>query len=345
MYTSYKGDETFKEIIVSIYDFIQSTPHPKEWLEEKVKLFDCKETSFEQTIWGKVLFKQAKNMLEDMKLRVKQELNRIKYEDDIEKFVQVLTDDTQKIDEVYNSSDWNSMFEKLEVFQLSKFPINKKVAEELKDRMKAVRQTVREDIKKIKGKILIYSSKQAFEDIKIMYEILTLIKEMVIEFSDRFKASKQAKNIMDFSDIEHFALDILNAGEAEKNHVCKKYIDKFEEILIDEYQDSNLVQEKILSSISRGNNTFMVGDVKQSIYKFRQARPELFLDKYEKYKVKEELQTGDDLKIQLFKNFRSRQNVLTLTNLIFDSIMSRELGDIDYTNEEYLNLRSLLFRR
>ena len=111
---------------------------------------------------------------------------------------------------------------------------------------------------------------------------------------------------------------------------------KFEEIDIDEYQDSNLVQEYILNSISRGNNIFMVGDVKQSIYRFRQARPELFLEKYENYKL-EEKNSKNGEKIQLFKNFRSRKNILDITNNIFKNIMSKEIGEIEYNENEYLN--------
>lgn len=125
-------------------------------------------------------------------------------------------------------------------------------------------------------------------------------------------------------------------GKIISTDIANEYKEKFEEIAIDEYQDSNLVQEYILSSISRGNNIFMVGDVKQSIYKFRQARPELFLDKYENYSMNKE--TGKDLKIKLFKNFRSRKNILDFTNLVFDNIMSKEAGDILYNEEEYLNL-------
>ena len=125
-------------------------------------------------------------------------------------------------------------------------------------------------------------------------------------------------------------------GTHTRTEVAKKYQNRFNEIAIDEYQDSNLVQEYILTSVSKGNNIFMVGDVKQSIYKFRQARPELFLDKYKKYNLNESNNYG--LKIQLFKNFRSRENILDLTNLIFKNIMSYELGEIDYNKEEYLNL-------
>lgn len=143
---------------------------------------------------------------------------------------------------------------------------------------------------------------------------------------------------MDFSDIEHFALKILLDENGKPTEIAKKYQEKFEEIAIDEYQDSNLVQEYILTSISRGNNIFMVGDVKQSIYKFRQARPDLFLDKYRRYKLKKQKTKEEDLKIQLFKNFRSRKEVLDFSNFIFSNIMSEELGELNYTEEEYLNL-------
>ncbi len=167
-----------------------------------------------------------------------------------------------------------------------------------------------------------------------MYRILLKLQDLILTFEKEFSKRKREKNIVDFSDVEHFALDILlNSSE-----VAKKYQDKYEEIAIDEYQDSNLVQEYILTAISRKNNIFMVGDVKQSIYKFRQAMPELFLNKYETYQKKENKALENDLKIQLFKNFRSKQNILQFTNLIFEDIMSKDLGDIDYNEEEYLNL-------
>lgn len=167
-----------------------------------------------------------------------------------------------------------------------------------------------------------------------MYSILIKLQDLILTFEKEFTKRKREKNMVDFSDVEHFALDILlNASE-----VTKKYQEKYEEIAIDEYQDSNLVQEYILTAISRQNNIFMVGDVKQSIYKFRQAMPELFLSKYEAYQKKENRALEEDLKIQLFKNFRSKQNILQFTNIIFEDIMSKILGDIDYNEEEYLNI-------
>lgn len=175
-----------------------------------------------------------------------------------------------------------------------------------------------------------------------MYEILKKLEGLILEYQQEFEKKKRERNIVDFSDVEHFALQILctqnENGEIEKTQIAKSYEEKFEEIAIDEYQDSNLVQEYILKSIARENNIFMVGDVKQSIYKFRQAMPELFLSKYASYPSKLEQNGEENLKIQLFKNFRSRENVLDMTNLVFKNIMSDLLGDIDYNEDEYLNL-------
>lgn len=209
-----------------------------------------------------------------------------------------------------------------------------KIDSEGKDKAKEIRDEVKKKLAKVLDKIFICNSQESNQDINNMYNILVKLQSLILTFEKEFSKRKREKNIVDFHDIEHFALEILlNSSE-----VAEKYQNKYEEIAIDEYQDSNLVQEYILTSISRKNNIFMVGDVKQSIYKFRQAMPELFLNKYETYQKKEKKLPEEDLKIQLFKNFRSKQNILQFTNLIFENIMSKLLGDIEYQEEEYLNL-------
>ena len=161
----------------------------------------------------------------------------------------------------------------------------------LKDEAKQVRDNVKKKVQKVLNKILICNSKQANEDIFDMYSTLSKLKNLVFEFEQEFSKRKREKNIVDFHDVEHFALQILlkeEDGKVKPTDIAKKYQEKFEEIAIDEYQDSNLVQEYILNSVSNGKNVFMVGDVKQSIYKFRQAMPELFISKYNTYKIKDE---------------------------------------------------------
>ena len=150
-----------------------------------------------------------------------------------------------------------------------------------------------------------------------------------------FSKAKKDKGALDFNDLEHLCLKILSNKES---NVANKFKEYFDEVLVDEYQDSNNVQESIINLVSRkydnNPNVFMVGDVKQSIYRFRQAKPELFLDKYATYSSEE----GSNRKIQLYKNFRSRYEVITGVNYIFKELMSKEVGEIEYTNEEALNL-------
>ena len=268
-------------------------------------------------------------------LNLQNELEKLKYEADTEKFVVTLSEDIRKINSVYEKQTWDEVYYGINEISLNRFPTDKRVPDEVKTRIKDTRKKVKDQIIKILKEIMLYTSEEANENIREMYPVLKKIQDIVLEFSDAFSKTKQDRNIMDFNDIEHFALNILSK---EEKNVVDRYKEKYVEILIDEYQDSNLVQEYILNTISKGNNIFMVGDVKQSIYKFRQARPELFLEKYETYKNIEELAEDDNLKIQLFKNFRSRKNVLDITNIVFKNIMSKELGDIDYTETEYLNL-------
>lgn len=332
-YTGYRGDEALKEIVLEMYNYTQTMPFPEKWLEEKIEMFNLSETSFESTVWGNILFNKVKDELNDGILNLENELERIKYEQDVEKFILVLSEDIRKMKEVYDKQTWDKVYLGINELHLDRFPVDKRVPDEIKEDIKNIRNKIKEQIKKIGQSIMIYTSEEANENIREMYGVLKQIQTLVLEFGKAFSKEKQDRNIMDFSDIEHFALNILASKE-----VADRYREKYEEILIDEYQDSNLVQEYILNGISKGNNTFMVGDVKQSIYKFRGARPELFLRKYEKYKQKEEKTENEDLKIQLFKNFRSRKNVLGLTNIIFQNIMSKELGDIDYDEKEYLNL-------
>lgn len=341
-YTTYKSDDTLKELILKIYKYIQSFPFPEKWLEESVNKFVLeKNTSFEKTIWGEILFSIAKEEIIDSIIRLKEQLEKIKYEEDFNKFFITISEDIRKLENLYSLEKWDELYNNLTNFKFDMWPRDKKAEETLREEIKQERDKIKKNINNIIEKIIICNSEEAIEEMKEVFPIANKMKNIIIEFSEKFAEAKKEKNIIDFNDIEHFALKILIKEENGKNvisNVAKKYREKFVEIAIDEYQDSNLIQEYILTTISRGNNTFMVGDIKQSIYKFRQARPELFLEKYENYKLKDELQENDNLKIQLFKNFRSRKEVLDFTNLVFENIMQKELGDIEYNEIEFLNL-------
>ena len=345
IYTSYRDDTPLKDLILKIYTYIQSSPFPEEWLNQKIQMFNLEnelEKDFSGTEWGKVLLEELKEELTDNILTLTNVHETLLYDEELEKYEQTIQVDIDMLNNFKNILDnWDNAFEYSLNFKFTDWP-RKKVDSEIKEKAKQTRDDIKAKISKKINKILICNSKEANQDIYDMYKILLKLQNLILEFGKEFSKKKREKNIVDFNDIEHFALNILLTKDEKGNivptQVAKKYQEKFEEINIDEYQDSNLVQEYILTAISRDNNIFMVGDVKQSIYKFRQAMPELFLNKYQEYKLKEVKKENDNLKIQLFKNFRSRKNILDFTNLIFQNIMSNLLGDIDYNENEYLNL-------
>ena len=382
-YTSYRDDTPLKELILKIYTYIEASPFPKQWLEEQIEKFNIQDISqdFSNTVWGKLLLKDVKEELIDGIATLKSHYLKLSVESDLEKFALMIKNNISQLELLYaNLDSWDKSYEIANNIDFGRWPTNK-ILSEAKEKAKEARAEVKKKIDKKRERIFISKSEEANKDILDMYEILSKLKDVILEFDEMLFKKKKEKNILDFSDIEHLALKILiknENGKIEKTDVAKMYTQKFAEIAIDEYQDSNLVQEYILTAVSNGSNIFMVGDVKQSIYKFRQAMPELFLGKYKNYKLAEVgaylnqntnnekkdedadklqgknnsqkghdeynkneedlLQNNNGIKIQLFKNFRSRKNVLDFTNIIFENIMSESLGDIEYTEEEYLNL-------
>ena len=338
-YTSYRDDTPLKDIILRIYTYIESNPFPLKWLKEQVEKFNIKDTKqdFSNTEWGKISLQNMKENLEDSIKKLKAEETRLSFESELEQYERIILSDIQQLEMVYaNLENWDKSYSLINKVDFLRWPSSKKITNPEKDKAKAIRDKVTKDFKAKRDKIFTANSEMANEDLIEMYEILAKLEKLIIDFDLEFSKNKRERNIVDFSDVEHLALKILVKEEDESSEIAKKYQEKFIEIAIDEYQDSNLVQEYILTSISNGKNIFMVGDVKQSIYKFRQAMPDLFLGKYSNYSENEANDKG--LKIKLFKNFRSRKNVLDFTNLIFENIMGEKLGEIDYTEEEYLNL-------
>ena len=341
-YTSYRDDTPLKDLILKIFIYISSSPYPRKWLKTQIEKFNLEDENidFSETQWGKILLDEMKEELTDDIAILNDEAKKLSVEKDLLIFQKTLENDSYELQTLCaNLDNWDKAYEISNRVDFIKWPVKKSDSLE-KDNAKNVRDSVKKKFNTKKDKIFVSTSKEAIDDINEMHKLLVKLENLIYEFEDRFTEKKKERNILDFSDVEHLALNILVEEKEDGTHtrteVAKKYQNRFNEIAIDEYQDSNLVQEYILTSVSKGNNIFMVGDVKQSIYKFRQARPELFLDKYRKYNLNESNKYG--LKIQLFKNFRSRENILDLTNLIFKNIMSYELGEIDYTKEEYLNL-------
>ena len=331
-YCGYRDDDRLKDMILKIYKYIQSMPYPEEWLDEKVEDFNINPNiDFSETTWGEILISEEKKVIEDGIKILKNINKKLGLEIELDKWYQIICDDIESLEVISKLETWDEIYLELQNLKFKTWVSDRKIVSELKDKAKEVRDSVKTQIDELRKKIFIYNSNKASNDINSMYGILKGIQKVIIVFSNRYKENKIQKNIIDFNDIEHLALQILvsknEEGIYEPTEVAEEYRKMFEEIAIDEYQDSNEIQEELLKQVSRGNNIFMVGDVKQSIYKFRQARPELFLEKYNTYK---------DNKIQLFANFRSRKNVLELTNVIFENLMTKDFGSIEYDENEFL---------
>jgi len=205
------------------------------------------------------------------------------------------------------------------------------------EEVKAARKHVKERIAKLYESCFNATEAEIKEDFRKLYPLFRYLSELVCELDERYSQKKKDKCLLDFNDLEHYCLKVL-LEDGKPTSAAAELREKFEEILVDEYQDSNLIQELILKTISGNSegrhNIFMVGDVKQSIYRFRQARPELFLEKYMSYPREK----GSDCRvIQLYNNFRSRSEIINGVNFIFRQIMSSEAGELDYNDEEALN--------
>ena len=340
-YTTYKDDQPLKDLVMKIYEFITSVPFPEKWLNEAVEDFDVENQDFANTKWGSILIDYARKQTNDSIKNLVMAKNMLEGIPNLVDCYEVVCKNMNSL-KMIDFSSWDTACRDTQNIDWLKWSAKRKYEEgekKLKDSAKQIRDEVKKNLSKIFTDWFSVNSEENLKDIKAMYPVLSSIKNLVFEFEKKFSKKKRDRNIVDFTDIEHFALKLLVNDDGSKTEIAKKY--DFNEILIDEYQDSNLVQESILSSVSNGHNVFMVGDVKQSIYRFRQARPELFLDKYKKYNlidVDAEDELEESTKIQLYKNFRSRKEVLDFTNIIFQNIMSTNLGEINYEEDEYLNL-------
>lgn len=214
--------------------------------------------------------------------------------------------------------------------------LDEKKTEEVKN----LRNQWKKALTDLKEQFFFQKPEEMERDFQLCIPVTEELVSLVLEFEERFRQQKNRKNLIDFRDMEQYALQILTRKENGKRvptEAALDYQERFEEVMVDEYQDSNLLQEAVLTSVSRnsrgGHNLFMVGDVKQSIYRFRLARPELFLEKYHTYAREE----GPDCRIDLHRNFRSRPEVLESVNALFRRLMVKELGGITYDEEAALN--------
>jgi ATP-dependent helicase/nuclease subunit A len=344
-------DEEYLDYMYKIYTYINSFEYPFEWLFDKINKYNIEDLNLDlyELDFGKEIYDTVISDLIVISEKIRKIIEEISNVEDFKKYVEVFEIDLENINRCIkcSNSSWNLLFENLNMIDYMQLPRNKVTDEDLKEKLKRFRQTViKDEIKKIKNSI--YSTSQSIlQDLKNTYKYLEYIYNFLVKCDNTYKELKKESNYIDFNDIEHLALNVLvskqlinDKYEYLPTEEAQKYKEKFVEVYTDEYQDTSFVQEAILSAVSKENNRFMVGDIKQSIYKFRQAMPEIFNHKYLTYPLIESIydvdSNSDGIKVILAKNFRSRKKVLDSINYIFAQIMSRDIGDSDYLNNEML---------
>ncbi|MDF2607154.1 MAG: helicase-exonuclease AddAB subunit AddA [Bacillales bacterium] len=337
-YTSDSDDSTLRNLVLKLYTFAINTPNPTEYLEKVREAYNISKIN---TIDDLVITHRLKNSIA---IELEGALTNLKGSEDccngVNGPVVYLPNLQEEISQVAdaleftNNSTWESIRAKVASIEFKRLKPTKDVDAELLENAKAQRDSAKKIIGKIKEKYFQRSESSLLNDIKALYPLVCKLTNLVESFTEMFSKEKQSLGIVDFSDLEHYCLEILR-----NPNVSLYYKKKFAEIYVDEYQDTNFVQEEIIrsvvSEIGNKGNRFMVGDVKQSIYRFRLAEPNLFLEKYKTY-TKDGTKTG--IRIDLSKNFRSRSEVLDSTNFIFECIMDEAVGEIEYDKDARLYL-------
>lgn len=347
-FSSYKNDDNLKDLVLDLYNFTMSGPWPGKWLNDSAEAFKINTLEeLNETKWVKVLAESIKTEVGGYIKMMEKAIEIVNEIDGLEPYLDNFTSELSAIRNIYesNNNGLEEMYKALSSIRFSRLKSIKKDKvsdEDAQNTVKKIRDDIKKKISELINNTFSVMPQQMLSNIQKSYPYIKKLTELVLEFSDTFNKRKREKNILDFNDLEHFCLKILIDHDEDKNiipsKVAENFKEYFDEVLVDEYQDSNNVQETIISLVSRKEcdnpNVFMVGDVKQSIYRFRQAKPELFIDKYNTY----QLNQGNNRKIQLYKNFRSRKEVIDGVNYIFKEVMSKIVGELEYTDDEALNL-------
>ncbi|SEU03888.1 DNA helicase/exodeoxyribonuclease V, subunit A [Salinibacillus kushneri] len=343
-FSSDRSDVEIESLVMKLYDFAKQNPWPEQWLEKMTETYHVTdETKAEDLIWMDLIKSELDQQLNAMLKETQLALHLTRESDGPYHYADAIDEDREKISEA--KARVHGTWEELQQFfqENGKFKAlsRKKVDcdEDKKEKVKAYRNRYKKRFEDLKQKWFSRSLQSYMKDLQDLYPILKQLAVLVMDFHQRFQARKKEQALVDFADLEHFALHILLDESAEENikpsEVAKQYQRQFREILIDEYQDTNLVQETILQMITSGEDAgqlFMVGDVKQSIYRFRHAEPSLFISKYKRFAETD----NQNVRIDLSRNFRSRWEVLSATNFIFRQILDEEVGEIHYDQEAEL---------
>ncbi len=342
------SDTELESMILNLYEKSMGYPWPEEWLDQCIKKYEFgSEEEFEKSEYFHIIGKYADGVLEEIINKYKIMCAYASEEGGPLEYQELLFGELEAMEEIYREKEYGRRSSKLN-YQFDSLPRTKKGScdEAVKKKIQKLRNNVKDVIGKLKDDLYGKSVSQSLGEVKECYPVICEYIHLVKEFIKLFQEKKMEKSIIDFNDYEHFALEILYEKQGEEyvpSKLADRIAEEFDEVMVDEYQDSNIVQEKIIYSVSKERkgvyNRFMVGDVKQSIYGFRGANPDIFIEKYYDYKLEPTGSEGQ--KIILDKNFRSRECVVNTTNYLFRQLMNESVGGINYDAENELNYGAL----
>lgn len=339
-YVDKSGRSAIEEIILDLYEKSMSNVNPAKWLGDM--LLDYKDITPDKildSVFFKKLFSEAKKSIHKAYEAMRMALY---YSDKagIYEYEEIFLKEQELLKQLGSIEDFNELKKQVDNIKYDRLPSIKKdrgIDDREKKKVVKFRESAKKYIKDIKEKFLNKSLDEYSQVLKLSYDNVAMLIKLTGEFMEEYLKVKKEKNIVDFAQVEQLTYNIL-VKDGEITDTAKQISEDFYEILIDEYQDSNYLQEAILGAVSKKhkgiNNIFMVGDVKQSIYGFRNAKPELFVEKFESYTANDD----ENMKICLSKNFRSRKQVIETCNFIFEQVMTKEFSDISYDEEQKLYL-------
>ncbi len=331
MFSAGKNDKNLQSLVVNIYDFIQSKPEPYQWLQEKTADLAISPAEFETSAWAETISGQIRIQLDGTQELLEKAVDIAEKYNGPSHYLPALENDMDMVIHLKATLN-NSVSEfAMELMQwefdtLSRARNDCDVA--LREEAKEHRDAAKTIIKNIKSSFMGRSVEELIADLNKLFPYMQYLASLVVKFKENFQARKAEKGVLDFNDLEHYALQILS-----NDKVADEYRSRFTYVFVDEYQDSNQVQEAIINLVKKDDNLFMVGDVKQSIYRFRLADPTLFMEKYGSFSDDE---SEIDRRVFLRNNFRSRCDILNAVNFIFKNIMSKDYGEIEYDDDAAL---------
>lgn len=341
-----RSDAGFFALVEYLYEFSRSHSWPEDWLHQAASVFEMQSVDeLESSVWVQSIIKDVSMSLDGVLGLLRQGHSIAQSPGGPEPYAQTLAEDISYIESVRLAAEhepWSALYRHFQAVQFGKLkPCKKDQCEPaLQDRVKALREEAKKLFGELRSQLFGRTAEDFLGELQRMAPLMRRLASFIIEFTDRYRLAKASKGWLDFSDLEHYCLQILRHPSSTPERslpsdAALEYRDLYEEVLLDEYQDTNTVQEDIVRLISRESpgNRFMVGDVKQSIYRFRLAEPGLFLEKYKSYGSDF---SGTGMRIDLARNFRSRKEVVHAVNMLFRQVMNEGVAEITYDDRAEL---------